>query len=66
MFNIISVTTVINNNGRQIIEYPVIEKLINNEGWEIVDTLPPFGSAADYVITFILSREKKPSRKKAT
>jgi hypothetical protein len=49
-----------NNKSMQLIDYPVLDKLLSN-GYELVDTLPAWGAGNQYVITFLL---QPPSKKR--
>ncbi len=41
-----------------LIEYPELDQMIT-EGWEISDTLPPWGSGNVYFQTFLMQRQVK-------
>ena len=41
------------------VEYPELEELLN-QGYEIIDTLPSYGSGNSYFVTFILEEPVKP------
>ena len=46
----------------QIIDYPELNEMLNN-GFEIWDVLPSWGSGDNYLVTFVLRKwEKKPQR----